>query len=115
MNNELVKVVTAKQLRRDLPEFKSGDTVKVHVRIVEGNKERVQVFQGTVIAVKGAGISKTFTVRKLSGQVGVERTFNFYSPLIAKIEVVKVGKVRRNKLFYLRNRTGKATRVKEAA
>jgi large subunit ribosomal protein L19 len=110
---ELVKKVTEDQLKTNIPEFKAGDTVKVHVRIVEGNKERIQIFQGAVIARRGAGISESFTVRKLSSQIGVERTFPLHSPLIAKIEVVRVGAVRRAKLYYLRKRTGKATRIKD--
>lgn len=113
MNMELVKKVTENQIKTDVPEFKSGDTVKVHVRIVEGNKERIQIFQGTVIARKGAGISETFTVRKISSSIGVERTFSIHSPLVAKIEVVRRGAVRRTKLYYLRGRTGKATRIKD--
>jgi len=113
MNMELVKKVTENQIKTDVPEFKSGDTVKVHVRIVEGNKERIQIFQGTVIARKGAGIAETFTVRKISSSVGVERTFSVHSPLVAKIEVVRRGAVRRTKLYYLRGRTGKATRIKD--
>ena len=98
---------------KEMPAFKSGDTVKVHVKIVEGTKSRIQVFQGVVIARKGAGISQTFTVRKMSSQVGVERTFNVHSPLVDKIEVLKQGAVRRTKLYYLRTRTGKAARIKE--
>lgn len=112
MNMELIKKVTEDQMKQDLPEIKSGDTVKVHVRIVEGDKSRIQVFEGTVIAIKGAGIAKAITVRKLSGAIGVERVFNVHSPLVAKIEVVAHGKVRRTKLYYLRNRTGKAAKVK---
>jgi len=113
MNMELVKKVTENQIKTDVPEFKSGDTVKVHVRIVEGNKERIQIFQGTVIARKGSGIAETFTVRKISSSIGVERTFSVHSPLVAKIEVVRRGAVRRTKLYYLRGRTGKATRIKD--
>lgn len=113
MNMELVKKVTESQMKPNVPDFKSGDTVKVHVRIVEGNKERIQIFQGTVIARKGAGISETFTVRKISSSIGVERTFSIHSPLVAKIEVVRRGAVRRTKLYYLRGRTGKATRIKD--
>lgn len=113
MNMNLINEVTANQIKKDVPAFGAGDTVKVHVRIVEGTKERIQVFQGTVISRRGAGVSETFTVRKISSQVGVERTFVLNSPILAKIEVVKYGKVRRAKLYYLRNRTGKATRIKE--
>jgi len=97
----------------DLPDFKSGDTVKVHFRVIEGERERTQVFQGIVIARKGAGIHETFTVRKISFGVGVERIFPVHSPKIAKIEVVSIGKVRRSKLYYLRKRVGKKARVKE--
>lgn len=113
MNMNLVNEVTANQLKKDVPHFGAGDTVKVHVRIVEGTKERIQVFQGVVIARHNNGVSSTFTVRKLSSQIGVERTFNLHSPIIAKIEVVKYGAVRRAKLYYLRTRTGKATRIRE--
>ena len=115
MNMNLVKEITATQLRTDIPEFRSGDTVKVHVRITEGEKSRIQVYEGLVISVKGGGVSKTFTVRKISGnQVGVERTFMYNSPVIAKLEVTRRGKVRRNKINYIRNLSGKAARIKEA-
>lgn len=115
MNMNLVNEITATQLRKDIPEFKSGDTVKVHVRITEGEKSRIQIYEGLVISVKGGGVSKTFTVRKISGnQVGVERTFMFNSPVIAKLEVVRKGKVRRSKINYIRNLSGKAARIKEA-
>ena len=100
-------------LRDDIPEFGPGDTLKVHVRVVEGNKERVQLFQGVVIRRQGAGIRETFTVRKLSYGVGVERTFPVHTPIVHRIEVVTRGAVRRAKLFYLRDRIGKAARVKE--
>jgi large subunit ribosomal protein L19 len=100
-------------LRDDIPEFSPGDTLKVHVRVVEGNKERVQLFQGVVIRRQGAGIRETFTVRKLSYGVGVERTFPVHTPIVQRIEVVSRGAVRRAKLFYLRDRIGKAARVKE--
>jgi len=100
-------------LRTDLPAFRPGDTVKVHVRVVEGNRERVQVFQGVVIARSGGGIRETFTVRKISFGVGVERTFPVHSPSIAKLEVVSRGKVRRAKLYYLRELRGKKARIKE--
>jgi large subunit ribosomal protein L19 len=113
MNNNLVNEISASQLRTDLPAFSSGDTVKVNVRIIEGNKERIQAFEGVVIAVKGGGINKTFTVRKKSGTVGVERTFPLHSPVIASIEVLKVGKVRRNKIYYIRKRSGRKARIKE--
>ncbi len=113
MNMNLVKEVTASQIRTDLPAFRSGDTVKVNVRIVEGGKERVQAFQGVVIVRRGGGISETFTVRKMSGGVGVERQFSINSPMIASIEIIKQGRVRRNKLTYLRNLNGKAARIKD--
>jgi large subunit ribosomal protein L19 len=114
MNMNLVNEITASQIRSDLPSFSSGDTVKVHVRIIEGDKSRIQVYEGVVISTRGSGVSKTFTVRKISaGQVGVERTFFYNSPVIAKVEVVKKGKVRRNKIHYLRNLSGKAARIKE--
>ena len=100
-------------LRTDLPEFRPGDTVKVHVRVVEGNRERVQVFQGVVIRRSGGGIRETFTVRKISFGVGVERTFPLHSPSIAKLELVQRGRVRRAKLYYLRDLRGKKARIKE--
>lgn len=113
MNNKIVEQVVAKQLKSDLPEFNSGDTVKVSVRIVENKKSRIQVFEGVVMQRRGSGISETFMVRKISNGVGVERTFPIHSPAIAKIEVVRRGKVRRNKIFYLRERSGKSARIKE--
>ena len=100
-------------LRSDIPAFRPGDTVKVHVRVVEGNRERVQVFQGAVMRRQGGGVSETFTVRKVSFGVGVERTFPVHSPTIAKIEVATLGDVRRAKLYYLRERHGKAAKIKE--
>jgi large subunit ribosomal protein L19 len=100
-------------LREDLPQFRPGDAVKVHVRVVEGGRERVQIFQGVVIRRQGAGIRETFTVRKVSFNVGVERTFPLHSPMIAKIEVTTRGDVRRAKLYYLRSRVGKAAKIKE--
>ena len=101
-------------LRQDLPDFRPGDTVKVHVRVIEGGKERIQVFQGTVIRRQGSSIRETFTTRKISfNGVGVERTFPVHSPIIAKLEVVTHGDVRRAKLYYLRSRTGRAAKVKE--
>ncbi len=100
-------------LRDDIPEFRPGDTVKVHVRVVEGNRERVQVFQGAVMRRQGGGLQETFTVRKVSFGVGVERTFPVHSPTIAKIEVATLGDVRRAKLYYLRDRHGKAAKIKE--
>ena len=100
-------------LKDDIPDFSPGDTVKVHVRVVEGNRERVQVFQGAVIRRQGAGLRETFTVRKVSFGVGVERTFPVHSPIIAKIERMTVGDVRRAKLYYQRDRIGKAAKIKE--
>ena len=100
-------------LREDVPAFGPGDTLKVHVRVVEGSRERVQVFQGAVIRRQGSGLRETFTVRKVSFGVGVERTFPLHSPIIAKIEVVSRGDVRRAKLYYMRDRIGKAAKVKE--
>ena len=113
MNTNIVNEITARQIRNDIPEFKSGDTVKVSVGIIENKKERIQVFQGVVMQRRGSGVSATFTVRKISGGIGVERTFPVNSPVIAKIERVKQGKVRRNKITYLRSRSGKAARIKE--
>ncbi|MDH6366722.1 MULTISPECIES: 50S ribosomal protein L19 [Breznakia] len=113
MNLNLVNEVTKKQIKSDIPAFRSGATVKVHVRIKEGDKSRIQVFEGVVVAQKGGGIAETFTVRKISNQIGVERTFPLHSPIIDKIEVVRHGKVRRNKLRYLKGRSGKAARIKE--
>ena len=113
MNTNIVNEVTARQLKKDVPDFSSGDTVKVYVRIIENNKERIQVFQGVVMQRRGSGVSETFTVRKISSGIGVERTFPVNSPAIAKIERVKKGKVRRNKISYLRQRSGKAARIKE--
>ena len=106
-------LVEKPRLRDDVPDFRPGDTVKVHVRVVEGTRERVQVFQGVVIARKGGGIRETFTVRKVSFGVGVERTFPVHSPIISRIEVVTRGDVRRAKLYYLRDRVGKRAKVKE--
>jgi len=100
-------------LRTDIPQFGAGDELKVHVRVVEGGKERVQVFQGNVIRRQGSGLQETYTVRKLSYGVGVERTFPLHTPTVAKIEVLKKGDVRRAKLYYLRDRVGKAAKVKE--
>ena len=112
--NELIKSLEQEQLKNEVPNFGPGDTVKVHVRIVEGNRERVQVFEGVVIKRQGGGNRETFTVRKISFNVGVERTFPVHSPKIEKIEVTRKGKVRRAKINYLRTRTGKAAKVKEA-
>ena len=107
------EIIDRDSLRDDIPDFRPGDTVKVHVRVVEGNRERVQVFQGIVIRRQGVGVRETFTVRKVSFGVGVERTFPVHSPTIAKIEVVTLGDVRRAKLYYLRQRSGKAAKVRE--
>lgn len=109
----LVDLIEKEQLKSDIPDFRPGDSVKVHVKVVEGTRERIQVFEGVVIRRRGSGISETFTVRRVSYGVGVERTFPLHSPRIAKIEVVKRGRVRRARLYYLRQRRGKAARVKE--
>ncbi|MCL4448102.1 MAG: 50S ribosomal protein L19 [Actinobacteria bacterium] len=106
-------IVEKARLRDDIPQFRSGDTVKVHVRVVEGNRERIQVFEGVVIKRRGSGLGETFTVRKMSFGVGVERTFPLNSPMVAKIEVVFQGDARRAKLYYLRNLKGKAAKIKE--
>ncbi len=106
-------LVDQQNLRDDIPAFASGDTVKVHVRVVEGNRQRIQVFEGVVLRRQGSGIRETFTVRKLSFSVGVERTFPVHSPVIEKIEVMTQGDVRRAKLYYLRDRVGKRAKVKE--
>ena len=111
--SNLIDEINAASLRDDVPAFRPGDTLKVHVRVVEGNRERVQVFQGVVIARQGAGLSETFTVRKISFGVGVERTFPVHTPTIEKIEVVTRGDVRRAKLYYLRDLRGKAAKIKE--
>ena len=108
-----IDLVDMKSFRDDVPEFSPGDTLKVHVRVVEGSRERVQVFQGVVIRRQGDGLRETFPVRKVSFGVGVERTFPLHSPIISKIEVVTRGDVRRAKLYYLRDRVGKAAKVKE--
>ncbi|MDX8362274.1 MULTISPECIES: 50S ribosomal protein L19 [Bacillaceae] len=110
---QLIEEITKEQLRSDLPEFRSGDTVRVHIKVVEGSRERIQVFEGVVIKRRGGGISETFTVRKVSYGVGVERTLPLHSPKIAKLERIRRGKVRRAKLYYLRNLRGKAARIKE--
>ena len=105
--------VVAAQLRTDVPDFRAGDTLKVHVRVIEGNRSRVQVFQGVVIRRHGRGVGETYTVRKVSFGVGVERTFPVHSPIVEKIEVVTRGDVRRAKLYYLRNLRGKADKIRE--
>ncbi|MGX7418455.1 50S ribosomal protein L19 [Carnobacterium gallinarum] len=112
--SQLMESITNEQLRSDIPAFRPGDTVRVHARVVEGTRERIQLFEGVVIKRRGAGISETYTVRKLSGGVGVERTFPIHTPRVAQIEVIRHGKVRRAKLYYLRALHGKAARIKEA-
>ncbi|MGL4731623.1 MAG: 50S ribosomal protein L19 [Clostridium sp.] len=110
---DIIRQIEAEQLRNDLPEFNVGDTVKVHIRISEGNKERIQVFEGTVLKRQNGGARETFTVRRVASGVGVEKTFPVNSPVIEKVDVVRRGRVRRAKLFYLRDRVGKAAKVKE--
>ena len=110
--NQLDQVESA-YVRQNVPEFKPGDSVRVHVRVVEGDKQRIQVFQGVVISRRGGGTRESFTVRKISGGIGVERIFPFHSPNVDKIEVVRRGRVRRAKLYYLRNLRGKAARIDE--
>lgn len=109
----LIAELTKEQLRDDIPAFRAGDTVRVHVRVVEGSHERIQMFEGVVIKKKGTGIGATYTVRKIASGVGVERTFPVNDPRVAKVEVLRHGRVRRAKLYYLRERTGKATRIAE--
>lgn len=106
-------LIDSQSLRDDIPDFGPGDEIKVHVRVIEGGKERVQVFQGNVIGRQGGGLQETYTVRKLSSGVGVERTFPVHAPTVAKVEVVKRGAVRRAKLYYLRDRVGKAAKIRE--
>ena len=110
---EKIQAFVNEQLKTDVPKFGIGDGVKVYIRITEGEKERIQLFEGTVIAKRGGGISETFTVRRVSYGVGVEKTFPIHSPNVEKVEVYRVGKVRRAKLYYLRDRLGKASKVKE--
>jgi len=110
---EIINALTKDQIRTDLPELKVGDTVKVYQKIVEGNRTRTQMFEGTIIKIQGGGIAKTFTARRLSYGVGVEKTWPVNSPNIEKIEISRLGKVRRAKLYYLRDRVGKAAKVKE--
>ncbi len=112
---DYIRAIEQQQMKSDIPEFKAGDNVKVHYRIVEGNRERIQVFQGDVIARQGHSSRETFTVRKISFGVGVERTFPIHSPKIDKIEVTRLGDVNRAKLYYLRNKIGKAAKIKEKA
>ena len=111
--NQLVEQIGKENLREDLPEFRSGDQVRVHVRVIEGNRSRIQVFAGAVISRTGSGIAEAFTVRKVSFGTGVERTFPLHSPIIEKIEVERRGDVRRAKLYYLRGLRGKAAKIKE--
>ncbi|SDB91564.1 LSU ribosomal protein L19P [Raineyella antarctica] len=111
--SKLIEAVNAASLRNDIPDFRPGDSVKVHVKVVEGNRSRVQIFAGVVIARAGAGVAETFIVRKVSFGVGVERTFPVHSPIIEKIDVDRRGDVRRAKLYYLRDRRGKAAKIKE--
>lgn len=111
--SKLIELITQNQLRSDIPEFRPGDTVRVHAKVVEGTRERIQLFEGVVIKRRGFGISETYTVRKISNGVGVERTFPIHTPRVAKIEVVRYGKVRRAKLYYLRALSGKSARIAE--
>ena len=111
--NEIIKKIEAEQLKENAPEFNVGDTVRVHAKIKEGNRERIQVFEGTVLKKQGGGVRATFTVRKTSNGIGVEKTWPLHSPHVEKVEVVRRGKVRRAKLNYLRKRVGKAAKVKE--
>ncbi|MGN1048164.1 MAG: 50S ribosomal protein L19 [Eubacteriales bacterium] len=110
---DLIKAFTNEQLKADVPVVRIGDTVRIHNKIVEGTRERIQLFEGTVIAKHGGGISETFTVRRISYGVGVEKTFPIHSPNVVKVDVIRTGKVRRAKLYYIRDRIGKASKVKE--
>ena len=110
---DIIKSIEHEQLKNTIPDLKVGNTVRVHVKIKEGNKERIQVFEGIIIKKQGGGVNATFTVRKISYGVGVEKTFLIHSPLVEKVEVVRVGKARRARLFYLRDRVGKKAKVKE--
>ncbi|AMB93546.1 50S ribosomal protein L19 [Aerococcus sanguinicola] len=111
--SKLIESITNEQLRSDIPDFRPGDTVRVHAKVVEGDRERIQIFEGVVIKRRGQGISETYTVRKISSGVGVERTFPVHTPRVDQIEVIRQGKVRRAKLYYLRDRHGKAARIAE--
>ncbi len=113
MATDMMTLIEGTQLRDDIPEFQPGDTVSVHVRVIEGEKERIQQYQGVVIAMKGAGARRTFMVRKVSNGVGVERIFPLHSPKLARIEVIRRGRVRRAKLYYMRERRGKSARIQE--
>lgn len=110
---DLLKAVEQEYMKKDIPPFRPGDTVRVHVKVIEGNRERTQIFEGIVIRRRGSGLNETFTVRRVSYGVGVERTFPVHSPRLEKIEIVRRGKVRRARLYYLRDRMGKAARIKE--
>ena len=110
---DIIRAIEQQQIKQDLPQFEVGDNVKVHYRITEGNRERIQIFEGIIIAMKHTGINKTVTVRRISYGVGVEKTFLLHSPNVAKFEVIRHGKVRRAKLYYLRGRVGKAAKVAE--
>ena len=110
---DILKSIEHEQLKSKIPELRIGDTVKVHVKVKEGNRERIQVFEGTIIKVQGGGINQTFTVRRIASGVGVEKTFLVHSPAVEKVEVTRVGKARRAKLFYLRDRVGKSAKTKE--
>lgn len=112
--NDIIRAVEAEQLKTDVPKLKIGDTLKVYVKVVEGTRERLQAFEGYLIAKKGGGLSETITVRRVSYGIGVERTFPIHSPRVDKIEVLRHGRVRRAKLFYLRDRVGKAAKIKES-
>ncbi len=110
---DIIKSIEHEQMKNKIPELKVGNTVKVHVRVKEGNRERIQVFEGTIIKVQGGGVNQTFTVRRIASGVGVEKTFLVHSPAVEKVEVIRVGKARRAKLFYLRDRVGKSAKTKE--
>ncbi len=114
MNLSIVEKVTQSQLKKDVPDLRTGAEVRVHVRIKEGDKSRIQVFEGVIIGIKGHGVAENFTVRKVSGGIGVQRIFPIHSPVIEKIEVLRYGKVRRSKLNYLRGRSGKKSRIVES-
>ena len=113
MDASILRELASDQLKTDLPEFGAGDTVRIHVRVIEGDKERTQIFEGTVIQRRGSGIQETFTVRKISQGIAIERIFPMHSPRIAKIELMREGRVRRARLFYLRGRKGRAARIRE--
>lgn len=111
--NNVIRELQKEQLKSDIPAFRPGDTLRIHVKVIEGQRERIQIFEGVVIRRRGTGVSETFIVRKISGGVGVERTFPLHSPKLDKIEVIRRGKVRRAKIYYLRNLRGKKARIKE--